>query len=170
MSAPAAFRETQSFLQGGMWLLLLPANLIVLSILFYQVFSGEPVGNNPMSNEGLIILALGMLGLSLAVLSMRLETEIREDGVYVRLFPFHLKPRRYAWKDIARVYLRQYSPVREFGGFGLRYGGSKKGWAYNVSGNQGLQLELNNGKKLLIGTSRPEELRPVLERYTQQSA
>jgi hypothetical protein len=170
MRSSAAFTETQSFLKSGMWMLLVPANLIVLGILLYQVFSGDPVGNNPMSNQGLILLVLGVLALSLSVLAIRLETEIKEDGVYVRLFPFHLKFKRYPWRDIARVYLRQYSPIGEFGGFGLRYGGSKKGWAYNVSGNQGLQIELNNGKKLLIGTSRPEELKPVLERYAPHPA
>jgi hypothetical protein len=34
--------------------------------------------------------------------------------------------------------------------------------AYNVSGNRGLQLELTNGKKILLGTQRPEEIAQAL--------
>jgi hypothetical protein len=33
-----------------------------------------------------------------------------------------------------------------------------KGWAYNVRGNRGVQLELANGKRILIGSQRAEEL------------
>ena len=47
------------------------------------------------------------------------------------------------------------------GGFGLRYS-FKYGRAVNVAGNFGIQLELKTGKKLLIGTSRPEEVEKVL--------
>ncbi len=43
---------------------------------------------------------------------------------------------------------------------GIRYG--PKGTAYNVSGKIGLQLELKNGKKILIGTRKPEEIENLL--------
>jgi len=33
-----------------------------------------------------------------------------------------------------------------------------KGKAYNVSGNRGVQLELLNGGRILIGSQKPEEL------------
>jgi hypothetical protein len=49
-----------------------------------------------------------------------------------------------------------YSPLRDYGGWGIRYG--SKGKAYNVSGNRGVRLELSNGKRLLFGSQRPEEL------------
>ncbi len=46
--------------------------------------------------------------------------------------------------------------MKEYGGWGIRYG--MKGMAYNVSGNRGVQLEFETGKRLLIGSQRPEEL------------
>jgi hypothetical protein len=49
-----------------------------------------------------------------------------------------------------------YSSLRDYGGWGIRYG--SKGKAYNVSGSRGVRLELSNGKRLLIGSQRPEEL------------
>ena len=36
--------------------------------------------------------------------------------------------------------------------------------AYNMSGNIGLQLVLNNNKRILIGTQKPEDLSDVLKR------
>jgi TATA-box binding protein (TBP) (component of TFIID and TFIIIB) len=44
----------------------------------------------------------------------------------------------------------------EYGGWGIKYG--RKGKAYNVSGNRGVQLVFKDGKQLLIGSQRAEEL------------
>jgi hypothetical protein len=39
--------------------------------------------------------------------------------------------------------------------------------AFNVDGNQGLQLELNNGKKILIGTKKVNELSEYLKQINK---
>lgn len=52
--------------------------------------------------------------------------------------------------------VRTYSPLKEYGGWGIRYGSNGK--AYNVSGNQGVQLEFRDGKRLLVGSQLPLEL------------
>jgi hypothetical protein len=52
--------------------------------------------------------------------------------------------------------VQTYRPIRDYGGWGIRYG--RGGKAYNVSGNRGVMLELSDGQKLLIGSQRPEEL------------
>ena len=52
--------------------------------------------------------------------------------------------------------VRTYRPIREYGGYGIRY--SSKGKAYNVSGDRGVQIELLNGERLLIGSQRADEL------------
>jgi hypothetical protein len=63
---------------------------------------------------------------------------------------------------LTKSYVRQYSPIAEYGGWGLRLGLFGKGQAYNVSGDKGLQLEFTTGQRLLIGTNKPEELNTVL--------
>lgn len=105
--------------------------------------------------NGILLLVIFLL------LGLRLDTEIRNDGVYVRFFPFALRLKRYGWEEIEKAYVRPYKPLLEYGGWGIRYG--RKGKALNVSGNMGLQLELKNGKKLLIGTRKPEVLQAVIE-------
>ncbi|HEX5625625.1 MAG TPA: DUF6141 family protein, partial [Saprospiraceae bacterium] len=124
--------------------------------------------SNDLIALGFALLLAGAI--SLFVLSVRLETHIKEDGLYVRLFPFHLSVLKFKWADLRRCYIRQYNPILEYGGWGLRWGLFGKGKAYNIAGNMGLQLELANGKKILIGTQNPEELRRTLEKLQHYSA
>jgi hypothetical protein len=63
---------------------------------------------------------------------------------------------------VASIEVRKYSPIKEYGGWGFRYG-FKNGKAYNISGNMGLQLILKNGDRILIGTQKPEELETYLK-------
>lgn len=100
-------------------------------------------------------------------LGLRLQSGIKEDGIYVRFFPFHFKYIMYPWTDIELCYIRKYNSLIEYGGWGLRFGWLKNGMAYNVSGNMGLQLVHKNGKKRLIGTLKPSEMESVLKQLGQ---
>jgi hypothetical protein len=111
-----------------------------------------------MSDTGLAVVGplMILLGIGLALLfyKMRLVTEVRKDGVYVNFIP--LSRQTVLFADIAGCEVRTYRPIRDYGGWGIRYGPAGK--AFNVSGNRGVQLKLTNGKRLLIGSQRPEEL------------
>jgi hypothetical protein len=62
--------------------------------------------------------------------------------VYVRFFPWRAK--LIPFRDINRCEVRTYRPIREYGGWGIRYG--RNGKAYNVSGDRGVQLEFIKGR------------------------
>jgi hypothetical protein len=98
-------------------------------------------------------------------LFMRLDTNIDETSISVSMSPFG--SRKIAWKNVEKAYVRKYKPLMEFGGWGIRYGFGSKGMAYSVGGNQGLQLELNNGKKVLIGTKKASELTEFLKQINK---
>ncbi|MFQ5842819.1 MAG: hypothetical protein ACE5I8_10320, partial [Thermodesulfobacteriota bacterium] len=72
-----------------------------------------------------------------------------------------LTHQKITFEEITRCEVRTYNSIREFGGGGNWY--RRGGKAYNVSGNRGVQLELANGKRLLIGSQRPEELAQAIE-------
>ena len=74
----------------------------------------------------------------------------------------NLKFKFYDWKNISKSYIRQYQPIIEYGGWGIRIGLFGKGRAFNVRGNKGLQLEFKDNNKLLIGSNNSEELERVL--------
>ena len=149
------FTETQRFKHWWIWVLMLGTNCFFLYGIIKQVVFGQQFGNRPLSNTWLFIV----FGFTL-LLTLLIETRINEDGIYVKLFPFQFTHKKYAWTEVSKLYLRQYSPIAEYGGWGIRYGINGK--AYNVSGNMGLQLEFISGKKLLIGTNKPKELTETL--------
>ena len=165
------FHEEQRFTQSR--LILVVGLILIVSMLplvwgsYEQLALGKTFGNEPMSDTALILtdlLTFGILGgLATLLFYARLITEVRDDGVYVRYPPFVRKWEIYKWADLAEIEVRQYKPIREYGGWGWRFGLFLKGRAYNISGNQGLQLVTHASKRLLIGTQRSEELAQAIE-------
>lgn len=90
---------------------------------------------------------------------MKLVTEVRPDGIHVRLFP--LPTRHISPADIREAQVRTYRPILEYGGWGLRFG--FYGMAYNARGNRGVQLVLQNGRRVLIGSQQPETLLQAIQ-------
>lgn len=154
--------ERQQFTQWWLWLILAGVNLSFWNGCYVQLIKGTPWGNNPMSNTALIIVALLLVLLSALFIFFRLDTLINKQGIYVRLFPFQIKYKFFDWKNVSEAYIRQYSPLKEYGGWGYRETFNNS-TAYNVSGKVGLQLVLKNNKKVLIGTRQPEKLQQVLD-------
>ena len=96
---------------------------------------------------------------------LKLETKIDEQGIHYGFWPFNLKPKHILWREIKSCYVRKYNPLTEYGGWGYRSGFGKKSGAMNVKGTIGIQIELSNNKKLLIGTQKEREAKSVLETY-----
>lgn len=167
MSDVTLFTESQRFRQWWVWSILAVVNGIFVFGIFKQVIGGQQFGSKPMSDTGLLIMSASMMALTVLFINFRLETIIKEDGIYVRFFPFHLKLKYYPWHSLTKCYVRQYSAISEYGGWGLRINLFGKGTAYNVSGNQGIQLEFINNKKLLIGTGKSDELTATLSKIGQ---
>jgi hypothetical protein len=132
--------------------------------LWQQVILKHPFGGNPMSNTGIIIAFGGVVLLFLLLVglfgSVKLNTLIDEFGVAYRFIPFQIKFRKIAWTEIESCEVVKYDPMRDYGGWGIRVG--KKGKAYNISGDKGLQLTLKNGKHFLLGTQKEQTLKDFL--------
>ena len=124
-----------------------------------QIISGDFLAQ--VSIASLFLLTLKSLPLLLAGLFalMYLETKVDESGIFIRFFPFLNK--HWTWAEIQSYELISYSPIGDFGGWGIRMSGRTT--AYTVGGNHGLELKLNNGKRVVIGTQRPEALQEFLE-------
>jgi hypothetical protein len=157
-----AFREIQQFRQFWIWAIVIAITGLMWYAFVSQILFRRPFGDNPMPDIWMIIFWL-IFGLGLPALFFfgKLITEVRGDGIYIRFFPFHLSFHKIAFKDLKRYEVRTYRPLLEYGGWGIRYG--LKGKAYNVSGNRGVQLELSNGKRVLIGSQRPEQFLQAIE-------
>ncbi|WP_264522080.1 hypothetical protein [Flavobacterium sp. N1994] len=167
MEEKILFYEEQKFKQWWLWLLLIGLNGIFLFGIYQQIVEKVPFGDNPTSDSGLYIGFGLMLLLTLMFGFIKLQTQIKSDGVYVRFYPFRIQYRKYTWDNLNKLYVRKYSPITEYGGWGIRYGLFGAGEALNVSGNQGLQLVTTNNAALLIGTNKPEALKEVLTQIGQ---
>ena len=155
------FEETQRFPIWVMAMVILAgaASIGIFAIGFYvQLVRGEPWGNNPMTDGallglGVVFIALG-IGLIWLFATLRLITEVHEDSVHVRFAP--LRPRRIPFEQIISVEVRELRPIRDFGGWGLRYGKGTK--AYLARGNRGVHLDMASGLDIVIGSQQPETL------------
>ena len=157
------YREEQRF---GLWLRWLIVASMALAVPF-SIFSLTQIPSEQGSPEIVPIILLVIAGVFVPIavavlfLLLKLETEVHPDGLYIRYFPFHINFKRFTTDDLSEYYARKYKPLLEYGGWGIRCS-LRKGKAYNVSGNKGVQLVFKNSKRLLIGSQRAEELEEAI--------
>ena len=153
---PVLFREVQRF-RDVWWIMLLVLGLAAMQWWFFlvQIIGGRPLGNNPAPDAVvLLIWLLFGIGLPVFFLVLGLEVEVSPNAVTIRFTPLFVRvidPR-----EIAGVEPLTYRPLVEFGGWGVRGWGGRV--AYNVRGNQGVELTLRDGRRILIGTQRATDL------------
>ena len=163
------FTESQNFRQLWIWLLLILSALLgaVGIEVAYNSVPAEKLGNFFWVQVLVVVVAFSLPILLLYV--CRLTTSITEHEVTLNFFPFHAfgGPKRIPLADISKAYAREYSPIGEFGGWGIRWVGRGKR-AYNVSGNRGVTLELKDNSTILIGSQRSDELEACLKQLLEQ--
>lgn len=158
------FKEEQRFNQIWLILLILVSLLVPIGIIIKEYIK-DP---SSLTTTELITIIGIMIVASGIIFVFKLTTRIDEEGVHYKFYPFHWSFKVIAWNEIKNIYVRNYNPIGEYGGWGLRSGAiwnNSKGKAINVSGDIGIQLVLKNGKKLLIGTQKQIEAESVLATY-----
>jgi hypothetical protein len=104
---------------------------------------------------GLVVLGIvaGAVQILLAGLSVRLY----RDRLVVGLGSLGLISRTIHFDQIVRTESVTYSPIREFGGWGVRWGkDGKKVWS--ARGNHAVVLHLKDGTRLYVGSDSPHRL------------
>ena len=151
------FKEVQRFRQ---WWILVPL-LIVTSWLSYgligQLGGGDPLGKDPVSDQGAVLLLVGwLIFLYFFLFYLEMRTEIDQQGIRVRLRGFNSE--RFRWEDIQHTEVITY----RFVGYGLRLL-TRYGTVYNIRGNKGLAIHLKSGRRFLVGTQQPDALAACLQ-------
>jgi len=161
------FREVQHLRQLWLWLLILIPVVVSWYAFIVQIVLGRPVGNNPAPDLVVwVIWIVFGIGFILLLCTTKLVTEVRRDSIYVNLFPFY--SRTISLRDVTGYEVREYHPLWEYGGWGIRFAPWKKR-AYTMRGNKGVELKLSTGMRLLIGSQRSDELAEVIG-YALRSA
>jgi hypothetical protein len=163
----SSFREEQRFRQIWLWALLMAVAVGVgfpaLHELWNRFAARSTPGPGAMPDSVLlaatVLTCIIALGLPLLFVVLRLEVTVGDNLVHIGFVPFFTRTIR--CDDIGSATARTYKPLRECGGWGIR--SIRGGWAYTVSGNQGVELVLNDGRRVLIGSKRPGELAAAVD-------
>ena len=135
--------------QDAWWL-----RLLSLGLLGWAIWS--------LVRLGLAGVAPALPGLLLgAVMWGGFRVVVDRCGVHLRIGPLGIPIRNLSWQDIRAVRLREFSPLAEFGGWGLRYRPGTT--ALFLHGRRGAEIVLASGRSWLVGSDHPERLCEVLE-------
>jgi hypothetical protein len=113
---------------------------------------------SPDSAAFVLTTALLLLGpVMFWALIGRLRVQVTHSSIVVGFGHISLIQKHIPFSDIAAIETVDYSPLREFGGWGIRFGfGGKRAWT--IRGNRAVRLKLRSGKLFYIGSEDPEQL------------
>jgi hypothetical protein len=157
------FHEEQASGKSGLLTALLLGAVVLTVVRFALWFN---VSQSDSQNSGYLLFAfvvavIAALALLIPVFCARLTTEVNRSGLYIQFFPFHLSPKKIPLNKVVQLEIKTYRPVRDYLGYGIRYGAAGK--AYNMSGDRGVNLKFSAGRDILIGSQKPEELAQALQ-------
>ena len=157
------FREDQTYAR---WVYLLAAAAffgVVGAQMAEGLSTGVWKGGWALAGINALTVGGGLLVLNLLYMS----TEVTRTELVVtmgRFFPLYR--RRVALADITEVRAVTYRPLRDAGGWGIRWGrfeGNRCAFL-NARGDQGVFLLLQNGKRLIVGSQNAGALEAAVLR------
>ncbi len=166
------FREEQPMRQSALPWIIIPVWLFITAVFAYgfyqQFYIGKPFGDEPMSNNGLLVTGILTIilvgGIIVVLMSGTLVTEVWTDGIRYLFTPFIRKIKHIPLTDIASAEVGKYRPLTEFGGWGFRKRIFARKTAYNIGGNLGLRIIRKNGSQVLFGTRKKDEMKRAIEK------
>lgn len=110
------------------------------------------------------VIGLVVLLLTVALLySIRLTTEVRENGVYIQFSPFHRSFRRIPSAQIERVEVIEFG-LLTYGGIGIRW--NPNTIAYMTSRGSGIKIDRPDATSVVIGSQDAETLARTVDNLT----
>lgn len=95
---------------------------------------------------------------------LRLITEVRKDGIFVRLEPFQRSFWQIRPDDIQNVTVTTYDATTYAGWhWGVRRT-PRGNTVYRLQGSRGIKIQLKNGNSWFIGSQQPADLAAAIER------
>ena len=107
-----------------------------------------------------VSIVLIVVGAALIIPYGGQRTLVTRDEITVRWGIFGIPVLRLKTSDIIAAEDREFSPLRDFGGYGIRFNREMK--AYYLRGNHGVTLTARDTKKYLIGSDKPADLLAVV--------
>ncbi len=150
MDGPVSyFHEEQRFWAAWIWVLLLTIDLPFLILV-------------ALTQEWVLLIGVVIVSSVAALFAVaRLVVDVSAPEITVS-FHFIWPTRRIRVADVKRAHAATYNSLLAYGGYGVRLG--PRGWAFNTGGDEGVLVETNDGKRVMIGSRRAKELEAAIAR------
>lgn len=149
--------EQQRFESPWIWV-----PVIAFAAIFCFFVGRSAIGNFSGSTPNPVIgsILVGSLGIPLLIIILfwksSFTVRVYSDEIRFRLKPLHFSEQLVPLSRIKEVEIISFSPLRDFGGYGIRYG--QGGKAYIVSGGKGVRIKCNDGTTFVLGSQNPQKL------------
>ena len=147
-SRPVLFWQSQNPFYVSLLSLTLPLVMVAAAVLSWY--------ESPLWSS-LLLIAIGILLLSL---HGGLRTILTRDTLTVRFGFFGWQILNLDTHKIRKVEVHRFSPLKDFGGYGIRFNREMK--AYFLNGNRGALITTVDDRKYLIGSNEPEKLAAMI--------
>ncbi len=153
--APVLFHEEQAFRRRHAAVVMAQAPALLVFVTLRQLVWHRPWTSPPVSNGDLLFLTGLTVVVYARLLTVRLVTDVRPMEVAVGLHGLWRK-RRIPLNHVRRARPIEFDPIHDFGGYGIRSG--RRCQAYIARGRAGVELEMQDGRKIVIGSQNPGRL------------
>lgn len=164
------FHEEEKFDQRWNLFLITPiaSGMIIFQLVsfYYQFILQKPIGSDPLSDTEFIILFVITIPILLFVIWLffviKLTVKVDEQKIFVKFYP--LMKKEFLLSEIESFEIKEFNPVIDFGGWGLRYSIRWRTTGYIMKGKVGVHIHFKNKKNILIGSQRANELFSVIKK------
>jgi len=146
------------------WVLILlwGACLVDAGSLIYGIWPQESLGH-PFGDEPAPTWVLGataavclVVPTAVTLLFTRLDVEVWPREMRASFGPLPMIRRSVPYGQVEAVTAVTYRPIRDFGGWGIRFRPGKTAWT--VRGNRAVRLDLESGRAFYVGSRFPHRL------------
>jgi hypothetical protein len=131
----------------------------ILAVALPLIFIGVAIATS------FLAIWVSVLYIVLALLSFMMyggfRTIVNQDMLMMKLGVVGIPLLKIKMSDINEIEIHNFSPLKDFGGYGIRINREMK--AYFLTGNRGVKLTLSDGRRYLIGSDHPERLAAVID-------
>jgi len=149
------FEEKQKCNLKAVWILIIAVSCSMFTVSIIEINSAIHAAKSTSINYfGLIFPLFIGAGLPLFLYSLTMITTVTDSHIVIKYFPVGKAVMKI--EDIQSIEMRTYEALNEFGGWGIKYGFKKK--CYTMSGNEGVEIKFKDGRCILIGSHKNNEL------------
>jgi len=166
------YHEEQKMDKAWLWLVFALVSALIFSYVMYQqLVLKRPWGENPLNDKGLIFVSVAVTLIFVIVYcvykSAKMTVDITDRGIILHYKPYIKNEIIFRFEEIESYHKKEYSLIKDVGGRGIKKRPLHKLTSYTVLGRKSVFFKMKSGRKVIIGTQRPEAFVSSIARAMQ---